>query len=100
MQLLLRVCSVDSVRTIKCSIQLTAVLPTLRFSREFELVILWSCVFLKTCGLLVSGLVLIEICLFWACFLQISVLRIAFFSNFMALLPFQFPAKGISSVFL
>ena len=31
---------------------------------------------MKTCGLLVFGLVLIEICLF---FLQISVLRIAFF---------------------
>ena len=46
----------------------------------------WACfsvelrVFLKTCGLLVFGLVLIEVCLFfWACFLQISVLGIAFF---------------------
>jgi len=37
---------------------------------------------------------------FWACVLQISVLRIAFFSNFMALLLFQFTAKGILGVFL
>jgi len=32
---------------------------------------------------------------FWACFLQISLLPIAFFSNFMALLLFQFTAEGI-----
>jgi len=37
---------------------------------------------------------------FWACILQISVLQIAFFPNFMALLPFQCTAKGILGVFL
>ena len=47
------------------------VLPTLPFSREFGLIFVELRVFLKTCGLLVLN----EICLF----LQISVLRIAFF---------------------
>jgi len=51
-------------------------LPTLRFSREF-------------------GLVLMEICFFCACILQI-----AYFSNFWALLLFEFTAKSILSVFL
>ena len=41
-----------------------AVLPTLRFSREFGLVFCRVARFLKTYGLLVFGLVLIEICLF------------------------------------
>jgi len=77
-----------------------SVLPTLRFSRKFGLVFLWICGFFKTCGLLVFGLVLIEFCLFFGLFLQISVLRIAFFSNFMALLLFEFTAKSILGVFL
>jgi len=53
-------------------------------------------VFLKTCGLLVFGLVLIENCLFFAdfCFAD------CFFSNFLALLLFQCTAKGILGVFL
>jgi len=37
---------------------------------------------------------------FWACFLQSSVLQIAFSPDFMSLLPFQFAAKGILGVFL
>jgi len=38
-------------------------------SREFGLVFCGIAVFLMTCGLLVFGLVLIEICLFfWVCF--------------------------------
>jgi len=37
---------------------------------------------------------------FWAYFLKISVLRIALFSNFMALLLFQFAAKDILRVFV
>jgi len=37
---------------------------------------------------------------FWACFLQSSVLQIAFFPVFMALLPFQFTAKGTLGMFL
>jgi len=41
------------------------VLPTLGFSREFGLVCLWNCVFFKTWGLLVFGLILIEIHLFY-----------------------------------
>jgi len=65
------------------------VLPTLRFSRKFGLIFCGVAVFFKTCGLLV----------FWACFLQIYVLPIAFF-NFMALLLFQFTAQGILGVFL
>jgi len=57
--------------------------------------------FFKTCGLLVFGLVLIKICLFfWACFLQISVLRIVFLSNFMTIFLFQFAAKRNLGVFL
>ena len=47
-----------------CSV-LWPVLPTLQFSFEFELVFFVELrVFLKTCGLLVFGLVLIEIYLF------------------------------------
>jgi len=49
----------------------------------------------------------LRVACFWACsnwnllvFLQISVLRIAFFSNFMAHLLFQFTAKGVLDVFL
>jgi len=55
----------------------STVLPTLWFSSEFGLVFLWSSVFLETCGLLVFGLVLIEISLFFSyfcfadCFFQI-----------------------------
>ena len=57
--------------------------------------------FFKACGLLVFALVVKwNLFVFWVCFLQISVLRIAFFSNFMALLLFQFTAKGILGVFL
>jgi len=73
------------------------VLPTLRFSRKFGLVFLWSCrFFLRTYGLLVFGLVLIEICLFFAdfCFAD------CFFSNFMAILLFESTAKSILGVFL
>jgi len=74
----------------------TAVLPTLRFSREFGLVFCQVAGFLKTCVLLVFGLVLFEICLFFTnlCFVD------CFFSNFMALLQFQFTAKGNLGVFL
>jgi len=52
--------------------------------------------FLKTCGLLA----LIKICLFFRIFLQISVLRIAFLSNFMAILLFQFTTKRNLGVIL
>jgi len=51
-----------------CSVSPASVLPILRFFREFGLDFLWICVFLKTCGLLVFGLVLIKICLFYADF--------------------------------
>jgi len=46
-----------------------AVLPTLWFSREFGLSFLWSCGFFQD----------LRVACFWACFLLISVLRIAFF---------------------
>jgi len=56
------------------------VLPNLRFSREFGLFFVEFPFFLKICGLLLFGLVLIEIYLhFVLVFLQISVLRVAFF---------------------
>ena len=85
----------------RSSASFIAVLPTLRFTRETGLVLLWSCVFFE--DLLVAC--------FWACFnwnllvfwvslLQSSDLQIAFFPDFMALLPFQFTAKGILGVFL
>jgi len=56
--------------------------------------------FLWTCGLLVFGLVLLEICLFFG----LVVCRFLFcgllFSNFMALLLFQYTVKGILGAFL
>jgi len=78
-----------------CKTTQAAVLPTLRFSREFGLVFLKLRVFFKTCGLLVFGLVLIEICLF----LQISVFLIPFFSNFMAILCFNLLQKAYWACF-
>ena len=75
---------------------LVAVLLTLLFSREFEF-FLWSCRFFwRLAGCLFLGLFQLK----FACFLQISVLRIAFFSNFTALLLFQCTARGILGVFL
>jgi len=61
---------------------------------------LWSCVFFKTCGLLVFGLVLIEICLFFEIVFADFCFEDCFFSNFMALSLFQFARKGILGVFL
>jgi len=54
-----------------------SVLPTLRFSHEFGLVFLWSCVFLNTCGLL-----LIEISLFLGLFFVDFYLVDCFFFKF------------------
>jgi len=51
--------------------------------------------FLKTCKLLVFGLVSIEICLFLG-----LCLPDFFFSSFMVLLQFQFTATGILGMFL
>ena len=53
-------------------------------------------VFLKTCGLLVFGLVLIEICLFFADFCFVD----CFFLKFYGIFHFEFAAKGILGVFL
>jgi len=64
-------------------LNLAAVLPTLRFSREFGLVFLWICVFLKICGLLVYGLVLIEIFLvFGLVFCRFLLCGLLFFKIF------------------
>ena len=71
-------------------------LQTLRFSNEFGLTFCGVAGFLRTCGLLVFGLVLIEICLFFSDFCFADCV----FSNFMALLLFQCSAKGILGVFL
>jgi len=64
---------------------------------------MWACffvdlrVFLKTCGLIV----LIKICLFFGLvFLQVSALRIALLSNFIAILLFEFTAKRNLGVLL
>ena len=54
---------------------------------------------LKTCGLLVFGLVLIEICLFFGLVFHGFLLRGLLFSYFMALLLFQFTDYGILGVF-
>ena len=70
-----------------------SVLPTLRFFREFGLV------FLKTCGLLAFGLVLINICFFWACFFADFCTADCFFSN-LAILLFHFTAKRNLGLFL
>jgi len=51
---------------------------------------------LKTCGCLFLGLFLLK----FVCFLQISVLWMAFPPYFMPLLLFQFAADGILGVFL
>jgi len=68
------------------------VLLLLRFSREFGLVFFVGLrVFLKTLRVACFNLNLL---VFWSCFLQISVLWIAFFSNVMALLLFQFTFKA------
>jgi len=71
-----------------------SVLSTLRFSANFGLCFLWSC------GLLIFEFVLFESCLLFALVFADSVQRIAFFSNCMALLLFQFTAKRNLSVFL
>jgi len=61
-------------------LQLIAVLPTLRFSRGFGLVFLWICVFFEDLGVACFWAYFDQnLLVFWACFLQISVMRIAFF---------------------
>jgi len=63
---------------------------------------IWACFFcggagsLKTCGLLVFGLVLTEICLFFADFCFCDCFFFKFYGNFI----FQFAPKGILGVFL
>ena len=79
----------------------TTVLPTLRFSRQFGLVFFVDLlVFLKTCGLLVFGLVFTEFCSFFGLvfcrFLFCGLLCFKFDGNFL----FQFAPKGILGVFL
>jgi len=69
-----------------CLNVLVAVLPTLRFSANLDL---FFCGF---AGLFEDLRV--------ACFLWVSVLRIAFLSNFMAILLFQFTTKRNLGVFL
>ena len=60
---------------------------------------IWACFFsdlrdyFKTCALFVFGLDSIKICLFFGLLFQISVLRIAFFASFIALLLIPFKAK-------
>ena len=73
-------CSLGAVKLFGAKLNYRrAVLPALRFSREFGLVVCVFAFFLKTYGLLVFGVLLIEICLFfglvfcrflfWDCFL-------------------------------
>ena len=72
-----------------------AVLPTLRFSHEFGLVFfvdLWSCGFFfwRLAGCLFLGLFNWNLLVFWAWFLHISVLRIAFFQMLWHFCCFKF----------
>jgi len=58
-------------------------------------------IFSKACGLLVFGLALIEICLFFGfVFCRFLFCGLFFFSNLMELLLFQFTAKDILGVLL
>jgi len=57
-------------------VRLAAVLPTLRVSRKFGLVFLWSCGFFEDLRVACFNW---NFLVFWVCFLQISVLQIAFF---------------------
>ena len=82
--------------TLRCK----AVLATFWFPANLGLFFVELRVFLKTCGLLVFGLVLIEIFLFFGFVIADFCFKDCFFSNFMALLLFQFPANGILGVFL
>jgi len=59
---------------------------------------IWACFFVKL--RVISRLACCLFYLKFACFLQICVLQIPFLSNFMALLKFQFTAKGNLGVFL
>jgi len=69
----------------------------LQFSRKFGLVFFVELqVFLKTCGLLAFGLVLIEICLFFADFCFTDCLFFKFYGNFV----FEFTAESILGVLL
>jgi len=56
--------------------------------------------FLKTCGLLVFGLVLTEICLFFRVFFADFCFSDCFFFNFYGNFLFQFAPKSILGVFL
>ena len=82
----------------KCSLQVS-VASLAFFSR------IWACffvelrVFLKTCRLLVFGLVLIEICLFFGLVFSDFYFADCFFPNFMALLPFQLMLKAYWACF-
>jgi len=75
-------------------------LPILRFSPEFGLVFCGVVFFCEDLRVAFFGFVISQSCLFWACFLQVSVLRIAFYKNCMALLLFQFTTKRNLDVFL
>jgi len=76
--------------------QSVAVLPTLRFSREFGLVFCGVASFFDDFWVACFGLVLIETCLFFAdvCFAD------CIFSDAMVLLIFQFTPEGILGVIL
>jgi len=76
---------------------LKPVLPTLRFSREFGLVFYgFAGFFWRLAGCLFLGLFWLKFALFFADF----CIADCFFSNFMAILRFQFTAKRNLGVFL
>jgi len=71
------------------------VLPTLRFSRQVGLVFLWNWVFFEDLRVACFWACFNwNLLVFWACFLQISVLPIAFSSNFMAIFCFNLFLKA------
>jgi len=76
------------------------VLPTLRFSREFGLIFLWSCGFFQGLRVACFGACFNwNLLVFWACFLQNSVFLIAFSSNFVAIFCFNLLLKAYWACF-
>ena len=84
----------------KLSVIIQTVLPTLRFSREFGLIFLWSCGFFGDLRIACFWACFNwNLLVFWACFLRISVLRIAFFQILWHFCCFNFLLKAYWACF-
>jgi len=85
----------------RVAVQQLLLVSSVVFFRGFRLVFFWSCgFFLRLVGCLFLGLLQLKFACFLGLFFEISVLQIAFFSNFVAVLLFQVTAKGILGLFL